>query len=454
MDASRLRTLPSVDAVMGSDAMAQVQASGAILREAAREAVDRERTRVRERGEDADFGRVVADAAARARDMVRPGLRRVLNATGVVVHTNLGRAPLAPDATAAALGACNLEYDLGRGRRGSRRDHVESVLCALSGAEAALVVNNNAAAMVLALAALAGGREVIVSRGELVEIGGGFRVPDILATSGARLRDVGTTNRTYLSDYEGAIGPDTAMLLRVHPSNFRTTGFVHTPADAELAALARSRGLAFVHDLGSGTFAPLPAPLDRELDPCRAVAAGPDLVCFSGDKVLGGPQAGILLGTADAIGRCARHPLARALRVDKLALAALEATLLAYRAGQPERVPVWRMLNADVASLRARADAIASELADADAAIEIIACEDAVGAGSHPDVALDGVALALAPRQISAQALADRLRLGTPAVIGVLAGDRMRLHLRAIEPADDDALTRAVAHALIGATLG
>lgn len=449
-----MKTLPSIDAVLGADALAGLGVAGEVLRDAARDAVQAERARVREADEDADFARVVRDTAARAEAMLRPGLRPVINATGVVIHTNLGRAPLARGAVDAAGGACNLEYDLGLGRRGSRRDHVESLLRTLSGAEAALVVNNNAAAMVLALAALATGREVIVSRGELVEIGGGFRVPDILETSGARLREVGTTNRTYLADYERAIGPQTALLLRVHPSNFRMRGFVHAPADRELSALARAHGLPFVHDLGSGTFAELPPPLDREGSPRRALADGADLVCFSGDKVLGGSQAGILLGSADAIARAARHPLARAVRVDKLALAALETTLLAYRAGHPERVPVWRMLTASLDELRRRAEAIAQRIRPLVDAADVTDSEDAVGAGSHPDEPLPGVALSLAPRGLSAQALADRLRRAELPIIAVIAHDRLRLHLRTVEPTDDDALALALVSALGPKTLG
>lgn len=449
-----MKTLPSIDAVLGSQALAGLGASAEVLRDAARHAVEAERARVRERDEDADFDRVVRDAADRAEAMLRPGLRPLINATGVVIHTNLGRAPLARDAVDAAVGACNLEYDLGLGRRGSRRDHVEALLCSLSGAEAALVVNNNAAAMVLALAALAAGRDVIVSRGELVEIGGGFRVPDILETSGARLREVGTTNRTYLADYERAIGPETALLLRVHPSNFRMRGFVHTPTDNELSALAHAHDLPFVHDLGSGTFAALPSPLDREGSPRQALADGADLVCFSGDKVLGGSQAGILLGGADAIARAARHPLARAVRIDKLALAALESTLLAYRSGHPERVPVWRMLTANLDGLRRRAEAIAERVRPLVDAAEVTDSEDAVGAGSHPDEPLPGIALSLAPRGQSVQALAERLRRAELPVVAVIAHDRLRLHLRTVEPADDDALALALLAALQPKTLG
>lgn len=457
-----MKTLPSIDTVLGAvlgaasepGALAELRAASGVLRDAARDAVQAERARVREADEDADLARVVRDATQRAETMLRRGLRPVINATGVVVHTNLGRAPLARDVVAAAVGACNLEYDLELGRRGSRRDHVESLLITLSGAEAALVVNNNAAAMVLALAALAAGREVIVSRGELVEIGGGFRVPDILETSGARLCEVGTTNRTYLADYERAIGPQTALVLRVHPSNFRMRGFVHTPADRELSALAHAHGLPFVHDLGSGTFAELPPPLDREGSPRQALADGADLVCFSGDKVLGGPQAGILLGSADAIARAARHPLARAVRIDKLALAALETTLLAYRSGHPERVPVWRMLTASLDGLRRRAEAIAERLRPLVDAAEVTDSEDAVGAGSHPDEPLPGIALSLAPRGLSAQAVFDRLRRAELPVIAVIAHDRLRVHLRTVEPEDDDALTLALASALDPKTLG
>ena len=291
----------------------------------------------------------------------RPALRRVLNATGVIVHTNLGRAPLAAGRARArrarSAGYSNLEYDLSSGSRGSRQDHLAPLLRRLTGAEAAIVVNNNAAALLLALAALAEGREVVVSRGELIEIGDGFRIPDVLARSGARLVEVGTTNRTRAADYERAIGPETALLLRVHQSNFRVVGFTEQPRVDELAAVARRHELPLVDDLGSGAL----VDVEGEPTPAASLAAGADLVCFSGDKLLGGPQAGIVAGRADLVERLRRHPLQRALRSDKLTLAALEGTLALYL-DRPDEVPVLRMLREPVEAVRARAERLAAAI--------------------------------------------------------------------------------------------
>ena len=301
---------------------------------AAREVLERAREEIRAGSEPGDLQARLDEALAAAR---RPALRRVLNATGVLVHTNLGRAPLAPaalDRIADASGYSNLEYDLSSGSRGSRQDHLAPLLRRLTGAEAAIVVNNNAAAMLLALAALAEGREVVVSRGELIEIGDGFRIPDVLARSGARLVEVGTTNRTRAADYERAIGPETALLLRVHQSNFRVVGFTEQPRLDELAAVARRHELPLLDDLGSGAL----VDVEGEPTPAAALAAGADLVCFSGDKLLGGPQAGIVAGRADLIEKLRRHPLHRALRSDKLTLAALEGTLALYL-DRPRRDP-------------------------------------------------------------------------------------------------------------------
>ena len=298
---------------------------------------------------------LVLEELARAR---RPSLRRVLNATGVLVHTNLGRAPLADAAMARVVevgsGYSNLEYDLERGERGSRQDHLGELLGRLTGAEAALVVNNNAAAVLLALAALAEGREVVVSRGELIEIGDGFRIPDVLARSGARLVEVGTTNRTRATDYEAAIGPDTAVLLRVHQSNFRVVGFSERPRLAELADVARRHDLPLVDDLGSGSL----GRIGDEPTPAESLGAGADLVCFSGDKLLGGPQAGVVVGRAELVERLRRHPLQRALRADKLTLAALEGTL-ALGPESRDSVPVLRMLDEPIEAVRARAARLA-----------------------------------------------------------------------------------------------
>ena len=329
----RLRDLPSVDELARSvDDPLAVDAARAVLAQA--------REEVRAGAEPGDLTARLRDELVRVR---RPRLRRVLNATGVVVHTNLGRAPLAAAAiervAETARGYSNLEYSLDEGARGSRQDSVAPILRRLTGAEAALVVNNNAGAVLLALTALADEREVIVSRGELIEIGDGFRIPDVLARSGARLVEVGTTNRTRAADYDRAVTNATAVVLRVHQSNFRVVGFAELPSLRDLAAVARRHGLPLVDDLGSGAF----AEFEGEPSARESLAAGADLVCFSGDKLLGGPQAGIVVGRADLVERLRRHPLQRALRVDKLSLAALEATLLLYL-DAPERIPVVRML--------------------------------------------------------------------------------------------------------------
>jgi len=405
--------------------------------EAARAAIDAARAAIA-RGEDApDAAAIAHDAADRARAMVEPSLRPMLNATGVIVHTNLGRSPLSPAALEVAAGACNLEYDIEAGARGSRRSHVEARLRAMSGAEAALVVNNNAAAVFLALAALAHGKEVLISRGELVEIGGSFRVPDIMEASGAILREVGTTNRTYDTDYADAIGSETAAILRVHRSNFRIQGFTASPACAELRDVARAHGLPLISDLGSGSFAPLPGGLHEHADPRIELAEGADIVCFSGDKVLGGPQAGILLGRAELVERLAKHPLARALRVGKLTLAALDHTLMAYRAGRPEEIPIWAMMHAPLADLSQRAEALVDALEGTPAELEVVPCHDAIGGGSHPGEVLDGVAVAIQPRKGSADALCARLRAGETPLVAVISEDRVLVHLRSLQPRDD-----------------
>ena len=318
----RLSDLPSVDELLRDERLAAEPHELAVA--AARLALENAREEIRAGGVPASLVDATVAELARRR---APSLRRVLNATGVLVHTNLGRAPLADAAIARVVevagGYSNLEYDLERGERGSRQDHLAALLARLTGAEAALVVNNNAAAVLLALAALAEDREVVVSRGELIEIGDGFRIPDVLARSGARLVEVGTTNRTRASDYERAIGPETAVLLRVHQSNFRLVGFAEQPRVGELAEIAKRHEIALVDDLGSGAL----VSVGDEPTPAESLRAGADLVCFSGDKLLGGPQAGVVVGRADLVERLRRHPLQRALRADKLTLAALEGTL-------------------------------------------------------------------------------------------------------------------------------
>jgi L-seryl-tRNA(Ser) seleniumtransferase len=420
-----LRDLPSVDVLARTvDDPLAVDAARAVL-ERAREEI----------GAGADPGDLAARVRDRLAELRRPSLRGVLNATGVIVHTNLGRAPL-PEAALArvaetARGYSNLEYDLEEGRRGSRQDHLAAVLRRLTGAEAALAVNNNAGALLLALAALAEGREVVVSRGELIEIGDGFRIPDVLARSGARLVEVGTTNRTRAADYERAIGPETAALLRVHQSNFRQVGFTELPGLRELAAVARRTGLPLVDDLGSGALVE-----GWEEPTVRAsLAAGSDLVCFSGDKLLGGPQAGIAVGRADLVERLRRHPLQRALRIDKLSLAALEGTLLAYL--EPERalreIPVLRMLREEPAAVRARAERLAAALGG-----EVEETVARVGGGALPLAELPSFACALD------EALAAPLRAGDPPVVGVVRDGRLLLDCRTLTEADLPAVEAAV----------
>jgi L-seryl-tRNA(Ser) seleniumtransferase len=407
-----LRRLPSVDRLLRSPGLADLPHATAAA--AAREALDQAREEI---AAGVDPGDIEARAASIAARLRAPRLRRVINATGVVLHTNLGRAPL-PEAAVERIretaGYSNLELDLDDGRRGSRHDHLASILRRLTGAQDALVVNNNAAAVLLALAALAGGREAVVSRGELIEIGDGFRIPDVLAQSGARLVEVGTTNRTRAADYEAAAGDDTALILRVHQSNFRTIGFAERPETGELAAVARRLRVPLLDDLGSGSLVPLAdEPLARD-----ALAAGADLVSFSGDKLLGGPQAGIIAGRADLIGRLRFHPLQRALRPDKLTLAALEGTLLLYL--DPKRavaeVPVLKMLHTPIDLVRARA----AELARLTGG-EAVESDARVGGGALPLFGLPSAACAVE------EELAERLRSAPTPVIAVVRDGRTLL---------------------------
>ncbi len=389
-----------------------------------------------------------ADLGARGRERLRPSLRRVLNATGVVVHTNLGRAPLADavaDAVAeAARGYVNLELDLGTGGRGGRHRHVGRLVAELTGAEDALVVNNGAAAALLAAAALAGpGRSIVVSRGHLVEIGGGFRVPEVIEQAGARLVEVGTTNRTRRADYERALAGGADVVMRVHPSNFRTLGFVEEVAIEDLCSL----GVPVIDDVGSGNLAEDLVALADEPPVRRSIAAGAAITCFSADKLLGGPQAGILAGTHAAVEACRRHPLARALRVGRLPMAALEATLALYRdpARARREVPVLAMLTADDATLRARATALATAIGAQAQVVEAVA---KVGGGTLPLLELPGPAVAVTAR--APDALAARLRAGRPAVIGRINEGRLLLDPRTLTDVDATDVVAAVRAALEG----
>jgi L-seryl-tRNA(Ser) seleniumtransferase len=446
------RALPAVHALLALPPVQALCADAprAVVADAARDALAAARAAPADAPHDDAGWAHAVEAALAAR--LRPSLRPVLNATGVVLHTNLGRAPLADAALdavrAVAEGYTNLEYDVERGARGSRHTHCVGLLRELTGAEDALVVNNCAAGLVLALAALAAGGEAIVSRGELVEIGGSFRVPEIMAASGARLREVGTTNRTYADDYARALGPDTATIVKVHRSNFAIEGFVAEATTAELAPLAARAAIPLLHDFGSGLLLPLDAhglggePTARDL-----VSAGATLVIMSGDKLLGGPQAGIIVGRADAIARLRRHPLARALRVDKMTLAALEATLALYR--EPERarreIPALAMLTASVDALRTRAERLCATLGARGVLARVVASEGSVGGGAFPTARLASTALALAGPAVT---LERALRAGTPPVVGRIVDDRLLLDLRSVPARDDPALADAVARAL------
>lgn len=439
----RLRELPSVEELA---AAIDSEVPHRLAVAAAREEIERLRARILAGEEVAiEPEELRRAAAAQAALMRSAGLRHVINATGVVLHTNLGRAPLAPAAAdhAAAIASrySNLELDLATGGRGSRHDHVEPLLRELCGAEAAIAVNNNAAAVLLALAAIAAGREVVVSRGELIEIGGSFRVPEILAQSRARLVEVGTTNKTRPADYEQALGPDTAAILHVHQSNFRTVGFTGSVAPAELAVLAREHGVALVCDLGSGAL----GPLGDEPPLAAVVATGADLVCCSADKLLGGPQAGIVAGRAAAVAVCRAHPLARALRLDKLQVAALETTLRIHRDEGAAAIPALRMIAADEAELRRRAERVAAAIG---AGASVARATARPGGGTLPLTELEGPVCEIAPPDGDADALAARLRRGEPPVLCRISAGRVILDPRTMTDGEADLAAAAAVEAL------
>jgi L-seryl-tRNA(Ser) seleniumtransferase len=455
-----LRRLPSVDQLVRrlADHPELAGISRARLTSSVREAVEAARRRVLagdDGGED-PTERVTAqvvDALTRAGVF---SLRAVVNATGVVLHTNLGRAPMS-DLAMARLGAIgpaysNLELDLATKERGSRYNHVEALLRRLTGAEDALVVNNNAAAVLLAIETLAHGKEVVVSRGELIEIGGEFRIPDIMLRGGARLREVGTTNRTHLRDYAEAIGPDVALLLKVHTSNYRVVGFTSAVPSRELAALGRERGIPVMEDLGSGSLVDLrPWGFPYEPTVPEVVDSGVDLVSFSGDKLLGGPQAGIVVGTRSLVGRLKKNPWNRALRIDKFTIATLEATLHAYDGGTAlETVPTLRLLTEPRASIRRRARRLLARL-DGDArrrlAAEVVEDHSEVGGGALPEVKLPTAALAVGATPAAARELDEALRRADPPVIGRITRDRLLLDCRTIRPEQIPAVAAALARA-------
>lgn len=425
--AQGLRSLPSVNEI----AAALEGVSHGLAVRAAREAVEAGRDRIRGGQPPGDLE---SEARARAKLALSSGPRPVLNATGVIVHTNLGRAPLAARAMRAAAEAglrySDLEYDVGSGTRGSRQDHVEELLRELTGAEAALVVNNCAAAVLLATSALAAGRRVVISRGQLVEIGDSFRIPEVVGQSGARLVEVGTTNRTRLDDYRRAIDADTGALLWAHPSNFRVVGFVEEAPIEELCRL----GVPVIADVGSGRLAEEVPALSSEPLVRTTVAAGAAVTCFSGDKLLGGPQAGIMVGTRKAIERCRSLPLARALRIDKLSLAALAATLTLYRdpALAAAEIPVLRMLTASKEELRERADDMCEQITAGGGTARVVETAAKVGGGALPLLELTGPACAVDPAPHSLDELARRLRTGTPSLLGRALDGRLLLDPRTL----------------------
>ena len=446
------RDLPSVNALLETSAVHSLleQHPREVVLDAVRSAIDAARSA-------GEFQRTeqqwIESIIFAVRDRTRPSLRRVINATGVVLHTNLGRAPLAEAAIRAireaAEGFSNLEYDLDTGRRGSRYSHCVDLLRRLTGAEDALVVNNCAAAIVLALNTLAQRKEVLVSRGELVEIGGSFRIPDIMARSGARLVEVGTTNRTHDDDYRRAITPKTGAIVKVHRSNFTIEGFTSEVSVESLAFIAAEHGLPVINDLGSGLMLPLDAyGLTGEPTASIALASRATLVLMSADKLLGGPQAGIILGAANVVAKLRKNPFARALRVDKLTLSALEATLRLYL--EPERalneIPVLAMLTAPPSEVESRAHALAGALREAGVEAEVTATRASVGGGAFPTAEIPSSGVVL---RGDANDIEERLRRGEPPVIGRISDDNLLLDLRSVLPREDATLSRAVLKALL-----
>ncbi len=449
------RHLPAVDRLFAADVLAAARAAypHALLTELARDVLAEARRAIAAGQPAPSVDQLAATISQRLATLTAAPLTPLINATGVIIHTNLGRAPLSAAAMAAMQevsgGYSSLEYDLRAGARGRRSDYLAVLLGQLCGASAAVIVNNNAAAVLLILTALAKGGEALVSRGQAVEIGGGFRIPDVMRQSGARLVDVGTTNRTRLADYAAAITPRTKLLLNVHASNFRVMGFTERVALAEMAALAHQHGLLLVDDLGSGSLLPTEdyglahEPLVQE-----SIGVGADVVAFSGDKLLGGPQAGIIVGKAEPLARIAKHPLMRAVRADKTTLAALQATLLHYLRGEAtDQIPVWQMISATLPQLDVRAAAICAALIAAGLPAEVRPGLSAVGGGSLPGETLPTALVALAPtpaHRFSVDKLAARLRLGHPPVIARVAADALLLDPRTIQPDQDEQVIAAL----------
>ena len=442
-----LRGIPKVDELMQQEAILALREElpTAAVRAAVREELDGLRQAILAGDvcvlpEEASLCETIC---RRAREDALPSLRPVINGTGVVLHTNLGRACLsqrAADAvTAVARGYSTLEYDLAKGQRGSRHDHIETLVCQVTGAEAAMVVNNNAAAVLLILSALGKGGEVITSRGELVEIGGSFRIPEIMVQCGCTLREVGATNKTHLRDYENAIGPETRALLKVHTSNFKIMGFSQSVPLDELVALGREKGLPVIEDLGSGSLVDLEQfGIHDEPTVQQSVKAGVDIISFSGDKLLGGPQAGIILGKAEYIRQLKRHPLARAMRVDKMTIAALRETLYAYtdEALACREIPVLAMLGAKSHQLREKAGVLCAMLQEQDVKAQVVPTQDQVGGGSVPTQLLDAWAVAIDPGQMTVDQLEEKLRLRPLPIIGRITHEQYILDVRTLMERD------------------
>lgn len=444
---NELRRLPSVDVLIRALPPGEGYPHN-LVTSAAREAIAGARRVVLAGGDAASLDDLVSDVVTRLEASFAPSLRRVINASGVLLQTNLGRAPLSEAALAAMAavggGYSNLEFSLDAGVRGGRHDHAGKLLREVTGAEDAIVVNNNAAGLFFVLSTFCAGQEVIVSRGQAVEIGGGFRIPDVLRQSGARLVEVGTTNRTYVRDYRDALSPETAALLRVHTSNFEVVGFTASPALEELAAAAKEAGVLLIDDLGSGCVVDTTRfGMRREPTVRDSIEGGADLVLFSGDKLLGGPQCGVIAGGAEQIGELKRHPLARALRVDKTTIAALEATLLAYlRGAEAEEIPIWRMLSQSMDALQARATAWA---ASAGGYATVVRSRTMVGGGSLPGEGVETCCAAVRPASGNESHLARSLRQWSPPIVARIEAGSVLLDPRTVEPADDGIVSRALA---------
>ncbi|MFQ5925464.1 MAG: L-seryl-tRNA(Sec) selenium transferase [Dehalococcoidia bacterium] len=457
---SEFRRLPSVDRLISEERIRRLQEDypHALLTELSRRHLQQVRLSIAAGDPCPAIDEIVESICAQVQALENPSLRPIINASGVILHTNLGRAPLSPEASAAmdrvAKGYCNLEFDLDSGTRSSRHTHIEPILCQLTGAEAALVVNNNASAVLLGLTALAKKKEVVISRGQAVEIGGGFRIPDVMRQSGVKLVEVGTTNCTYIADYEQAINPRTAALMRVHPSNFKVMGFTHGVTLDELVTLGRQYDLPVLDDLGSGCFLDTTVfGLDPEPMVQQSIASDVGLVFFSADKLLGGPQAGLIVGKKQFIDKLKKHPLSRAVRIDKIRLAGLVATLIHYLKGEAvNKVPVWRMIAAPLAEIDQRAKSWAEPLKGL---ARVVEGETMIGGGSLPGGALPTRLVAIGgegerKHQNIAQALSQRLRYQESPIVGRISGDVLLLDPRSVLPEEDEVVLQALRSITVG----